>query len=1160
MAKQSPKPPSGKQPEIGVFLAHAPDDHQEAVALKRRLAEAGWRVWLSSDEVLPGDQEETKTEQAMEKAALAIVCLSKKAVREAGRHHRQIKWALGRQEEHPSDVVFTIPAMLEACETPLALNEIKPARLYEADGFQRLIQALEAQPAPVQQRIRLSSAETGANPSSTGSTRDARPFRVALLSTEEDLSETRKEIADYLTEILSINVTLGPFPEAAEGLDLTVLLQGWLWEEGAAVKTWESVPKTRRTLFVAHEKADWPPRRLVERPCEDQIEAFRARNPGAETFNHPKELRELVGKHVSQKIQEQRAKEAAQRNGEPALPVGLSPVERAYLAFRLEWWREGRLGGKLYATEKIYQPDLYVPLDGESARWRMDEDGALIAPDREPPDKRAKSEEAETRLAPARLPLARWACLRETPWLALAGAPGAGKTVFLTAFAASLGSALLGREPNAAAEHRRTLEGLRTQEGAALPVPVTLEAVRLAEGDLAQLGALCQAVARELGAGSAEEEVDAQAVARGLRAGRYLLLIDALDEIPDERKRHDFLRFLRTAKESLGPTRIILATRAAEYTGEINLEPFELVRAASMNDDQARALQERFVAAKKEDPRFQARLAEAIAELRDRWAGDRHEDDLTGNPLMLTTVCAVYHRLKRLPKDRAELCRQLVEDLCQARDSTDPDQGWALDANRKRDLLERLALAMQAKGAQDWTVEEVERKVAEALPSAEARESRRLAAYVRWLSEHTGLLYFTRGKKNEERVRFHHRMFREHLAASELAKSDKTAEQIIEWMAEEGWLTDPFWRDVVGFLPGALNSPKKAKGLAAAMTRLSEADAKNRGRLLANLAAAVSESRHLFEEWDAPAKVDSWMARYKAEGENWELADRRVLLESVGALGDPRLDPWRQDRWVAIEPGEFVMGDDKSPWDDEKPQHKVVITRGYRLGRYPVTNHEFAKFIETEGYQKRGYWNQEGWKRLKKEKASEPLYWRDPKWNRPNQPVVGVSWHEAKAYCRWLEKALQAKRPEWAPNKLEVALPSEAQWEYAARGRQSRVYPWTGDENPNKDLANYGWNTGRITPVGTYPRGATPEGLLDMAGNVREWQRDEWQEDYKKCQDGDKDPVGKGNPYRRPLRGGAWNGIVDYLRASYRFRGPSWFRGDFVGFRCCLRPSSPERG
>jgi len=314
---------------------------------------------------------------------------------------------------------------------------------------------------------------------------------------------------------------------------------------------------------------------------------------------------------------------------------------------------------------------------------------------------------------------------------------------------------------------------------------------------------------------------------------------------------------------------------------------------------------------------------------------------------------------------------------------------------------------------------------------------------------------------------------------------------------------------------------------------------------------------------DAAAMVEA----FEAEGRNWPVEKRLDWLERLGELGDPRLDPMRKDRWVYIEPGEFTMGDNRSQFSDEKPEHKVRIKHGYWLGRFPVTNDEFTQFIEAGGYREKAYWGKVGWDWRNEKEITEPSYWDDPQWNRPNQPVVGVSWHEAMAYCRWLEATLKAKRPEWAPQDFKIELPAEGQWEYAARGRESKIYPWRQDEKPNADLANSERNIGRTTPVGAYPRGTTPEGLLDMAGNVWEWQRDEWQENYKKCQGNDSCQHSDTSALNeassaslRPLRGGAWIFVADSLRGSFRIGWDAWGRDGSVGFRCCLRSSSPEHG
>jgi formylglycine-generating enzyme required for sulfatase activity len=153
----------------------------------------------------------------------------------------------------------------------------------------------------------------------------------------------------------------------------------------------------------------------------------------------------------------------------------------------------------------------------------------------------------------------------------------------------------------------------------------------------------------------------------------------------------------------------------------------------------------------------------------------------------------------------------------------------------------------------------------------------------------------------------------------------------------------------------------------------------------------------------------------------------------------------------------------------------------------------------------------------------EPRDWED-QLECLNRPVVGVSWYEAAAYCAW----------------AGCRLPREAEWEFAARGNERREYPW-GNEKPDETRANYDWKVGRATPVGLYPKGATPEGLQDMAGNVWEWVAD-WYDERKK---------------ERVLRGGSFNDYERSLRAASRLRFEPVFRVNSIGFRCVRELNIP---
>lgn len=208
-----------------------------------------------------------------------------------------------------------------------------------------------------------------------------------------------------------------------------------------------------------------------------------------------------------------------------------------------------------------------------------------------------------------------------------------------------------------------------------------------------------------------------------------------------------------------------------------------------------------------------------------------------------------------------------------------------------------------------------------------------------------------------------------------------------------------------------------------------------------------------------------------------------------------RTHPVDGAKMVFIPAGTFLMGRAESDIfakDHEKPQRTVFLS-AFWMDVFPVTNARFKRFIDDGGYENKDYWVREGWEWRKDESISAPAAWNKPGWDDPNQPVAGVSWFEATAYVRWAGKT----------------LPTEAQWERAARGTDGREFPW-GDAFPTAELANFNNDVGHPTPVGAYPKGVSPCGCHDMAGNVNNWCLDwYWPEFYQHGKDKglDNDPV-----------------------------------------------------
>ncbi|HJX27987.1 MAG TPA: SUMF1/EgtB/PvdO family nonheme iron enzyme, partial [Thermoanaerobaculia bacterium] len=222
---------------------------------------------------------------------------------------------------------------------------------------------------------------------------------------------------------------------------------------------------------------------------------------------------------------------------------------------------------------------------------------------------------------------------------------------------------------------------------------------------------------------------------------------------------------------------------------------------------------------------------------------------------------------------------------------------------------------------------------------------------------------------------------------------------------------------------------------------------------------------------------------------------------------------------VYVPGGEITMGA-VGVQDWSRPVHRVRL-HPFWIGKFPITNEQYARFLSENP------------------EAPEPRFWRDPQLNQPRHPVVGVSWDEAQAYCQW----------------AGLELPSEAQWEAAARGRDQRPYPW-GRGLPAPLQANFGGIQKGTTPVDAHPAGCGPYGTFDQAGNVWEWCVDPWSSTaYQRRESGLWDPVARGEAAVRAIRGGSWNNPASDLHAACRERVTTRKALKNLGFRCLWRPA-----
>ena len=516
--------------------------------------------------------------------------------------------------------------------------------------------------------------------------------------------------------------------------------------------------------------------------------------------------------------------------------------------------------------------------------------------------------------------------------------------------------------------------------------------------------------------------------------------------------------------------------------------------------------------------------------------------ELSTNPLLLTILCIVFHEERKLPTGRAELYSHCIRVFLETwrHDLYESDQGIVVqpyDARAAQDVLGRLAWWMHqeqnrtAAPLVDLAAEAAKGLVDVAASSGLGRDG---GAFLERMRDETGILAL--GGEGDGRCGFLHLSFQEYLAA-EHAASQGFAKELAARASESWWRevallslrsSQPFCEKFfVEMLAAGIaeNHPDLAERcltearyvvLAPFLEALQQSPSDK--RLTALLRLLRDRVHELPLDQMTPLKL---LCRRLTDPANTAGVESRgfgaEILARLGIAPPRPVASWVfiGDRtgimFVKIPAGEFFMGGNRGvSW--ENPIHQVSVTQGFWLAKYPVTNAQYGRFLEAAV-----------------NNVEKPSYWDDPRYNQPEQPVVGVSWNEARAFCEW----------------VGGRLPTEAEWEYACRAGTTTEYCFGDDA---KRLGEYAWfsmnSGGQTQPVGAKKSNAWD--LHDMHGNVCEWCAD-WFGEFRA--EPVSNPSGPESGSFRLIRGGCWLAIARNCRSPSRDWLTPGARFEYLGFR-----------
>ncbi len=719
-----------------------------------------------------------------------------------------------------------------------------------------------------------------------------------------------------------------------------------------------------------------------------------------------------------------------------------------------------------------------------------------------------------------------------------------------------------------------------------------------------------------------------------LKKGKVLLLLDAINELPHGSKEEyqellDYWREFAIAQMKL-ENRVIFSCRSLDYSQSLSRPDLRVPNVE-----------------------LQPLTKEKIAEFLQAYLSEGHDEvfesmeqnktlDFYNNPFFLSLLCQQIGTSKEVPKGRASLFTGFVRNTLRREMHTAlfTSEEFLSEFDQEKLTLNKWANPFQL--PDDGPLpDKLSHLAYEMQQSGKRRENKQVCIDVKKAVELVGAGKTGNGiikgglaisvlDKDVGRgeVTYYHQLLQEYFAGRRLATDPKPELVSVEWRASD--VRPSLEETIAGLANGDPLPPPGQTGweettLAALpmsddpegyVTRLIEYNLPLAARCAISPEVRISDkTKNLIRE-----KLVN-----RTQDMTADLRARITAGEALGLIGDPRFKPYPSDKPVCLLPlmadipaGVYPIGDDQSGYAAERPAHKVQLP-AYQIGVYPVTNAEYARFIEAGGYEDERWWDtvaarrwlREGgaedqkqafrdqrrrwqndwtddeiralvsqkrateeqveyylWRRNSSDEEFErqidewfpagnfdrtPRYWEDASYNSPGQPVVGVSWYEARAYCKWISHV----------TGVEYRLPTEVEYEAAASGLEGREYAY-GNEFDSSRCNTFESHIRRPTPVGIFDN-RTPEGAYDLTGNVWTWTStiyDQKSYAYPYRADDGREMVettvgseeGSGGEKRalaanRVFRGGSWHRHAVYCRSAYRNWTAPGGRDDRLGFR-----------